>query len=121
MPSIAIIIPNYNHGHLIEKSILSTFEQSVPPNEIIEREETLFSDLLFYIGTLENEDEKTLKINIMRDIPLNLNNIILKNQTAEEFKLFKKDYSTSSSDYTIKDLDGRNFFYEIFRKNITWN
>ena len=35
MPTIAVIIPNYNHGHLIEKSILSTFEQSVPPDEII--------------------------------------------------------------------------------------
>ena len=35
MPTIAVIIPNYNHGHLIEKSILSTFQQSVPPDEII--------------------------------------------------------------------------------------
>ena len=35
MPSIAVIIPNYNHGQFVEKSIRSTFEQTAPPNEII--------------------------------------------------------------------------------------
>ena len=35
MPSISVIIPNYNHGQFVEKSIRSTFEQTAPPNEII--------------------------------------------------------------------------------------
>lgn len=34
-PKISVIIPNYNHGHLIEESISSICEQSVAPDEII--------------------------------------------------------------------------------------
>ena len=33
--TISVVIPNFNHGKLVEKSIRSTFEQSSPPDEVI--------------------------------------------------------------------------------------
>ena len=35
MKKISVIIPNYNHAHLIEKAIISIYQQSVKPYEII--------------------------------------------------------------------------------------
>jgi hypothetical protein len=55
MPTIAVIIPNYNHGHLIEKSILSTFEQSVPPDEIIVVDDGSTDDSVTRLVKLEKE------------------------------------------------------------------
>jgi len=55
MPTIAVIIPNYNHGHLIEKSILSTFLQSVPPDEIIVVDDGSTDDSVTRLIKLEKE------------------------------------------------------------------
>jgi glycosyltransferase involved in cell wall biosynthesis len=55
MPTIAVIIPNYNHGHLIEKSILSTFQQSVPPDEIIVVDDGSTDDSVTRLIKLEKE------------------------------------------------------------------
>ena len=55
MVTIAVIIPNFNHGHLIEQSILSTFDQSVRPNEIIVIDDGSTDDSVTRLKRLEKE------------------------------------------------------------------
>ena len=67
MPTITVVIPNFNHGHLIEESVLSTFEQSVPPDEIIIVDDGSTDDSIPRIRKLEE------KIPSVRLIPVSKN------------------------------------------------
>ena len=67
MLTITVVIPNFNHGHLIEDSVLSTFEQSVPPDEIIIVDDGSTDDSIPRIRKLEE------KIPSVRLIPLSKN------------------------------------------------
>ena len=34
-PRMSVVIPNYNHGHLIENALLAISQQTLPPSEIV--------------------------------------------------------------------------------------
>jgi len=34
-PRMSVVIPNYNHGHLIEDTLFAISEQTLPPSEIV--------------------------------------------------------------------------------------
>jgi len=52
---ISIIIPNYNHGQLIKDSVLSTYQQSIPPDEILVIDDGSTDDSLEILEKLESE------------------------------------------------------------------
>ena len=55
MPKIAVIIPNYNHGHLVQRSILSSVEQTDSPDEIIVIDDGSTDDSVERLKILEKE------------------------------------------------------------------
>src|SRR5438132_6338784 len=34
-PSMSVVIPNYNHGHLIEDALAAISRQTMPPSEVV--------------------------------------------------------------------------------------
>jgi len=84
MPSTSVIIPNYNHGHLIEESILSIYEQSVPPDEIIVIDDGSTDDSVVKLKNL-NGKIPILNLIICKENkgPLHAGNIGIQNAKSE--------------------------------------
>ena len=34
-PRMSVVIPNYNHGHLIEDALVAISRQTMPPSEVV--------------------------------------------------------------------------------------